>query len=980
MAAAAGHAVRAAQRLPAGALPLARPPQPPRAGSLLVPGAGRWASASVTAGVAHHNGGEEAAPGLAELATASQALRYYASQRHGLPLAEAAELLCRLRALQPSAHDERLRALVGDVVAQKDDLPLGRLVGVAQAVQAFGFQQELTSLTSLVMDSASFLPSDVVLSFARTLAISTRARGAAAGAGSQGARAAVFRILGEHVQEAMFDAAPSELAEALLALAVFYCSRSGGAPDPVLSRPRHREVFSTAAGLLLGGRAAEAPPGALVKCLRAYKLLLLGNPARPPAASTPPALGPGDSPAAGAEALQELPLRPSAPGVGGAAVELVPPALAEALAPRLHDLPVRDVVRSLHALTSLHARGVAPLDSRGEALCRAALQQLDLRADELSLRDLAFALRALSTLVSPAAPVGTAVTLAVSPELLLKLYGEVQHHIPALTLEDALTIARAADKMSGIARPGEVVELLAAEVLRELRNLRPQHVCDAVATFGNLRFQDAGFLRSMSYTFRSKLSEFLPRQVAVTLHSFARFGVQDHRIYTKAAPEVVRNIVGFQPRDMALAVWAFARAMHINRPLFTKVQEDLKRQGMSRTTPADISMLLWSFARVDWDIDQELLSTFANRIARATSTFPRVALLVTCLAFTRLGFAQQPILVELYRSLYSRLPELSDPQLAFSYFLYSTSGVRDEPLLRRFVFESAQRLPRLHGQDLSNVLLACSRTLTPASLAQMDDLGSSLRERVFGQLRRLGPAPLLGVFLAAPQVFSVSHEESLQIMDAMAPHLPNLGATELARCLLATARVEVVHEPFLMPLFQQLRQRRGQLSAPDVVSCIWSVHMLGFCAPKFRRTLGFVLLRHVKARKVAARTFRDLLPALVQLGFWERLPNSLRRSVWRLASDELRRGVSPPPSPRLKAAQGGEAAKPKPWRLPAIESIRQRCRRDRRADQQSGAEVPKGRHEQELRERQEERELAEERPPTDGRTAVSDFISLVRRL
>ena len=35
------------------------------------------------------------------------------------------------------------------------------------------------------------------------------------------------------------------------------------------------------------------------------------------------------------------------------------------------------------------------------------------------------------------------------------------------------------------------------------------------------------------------------------------------------------------------------------------------------------------------------------------------ALLVSCLACARLGFAQQPVLVQLYRSLYARLPALT---------------------------------------------------------------------------------------------------------------------------------------------------------------------------------------------------------------------------------------------------------------------------------------------------------------------------------
>ena len=47
---------------------------------------------------------------------------------------------------------------------------------------------------------------------------------------------------------------------------------------------------------------------------------------------------------------------------------------------------------------------------------------------------------------------------------------------------------------------------------------------------------------------------------------------------------------------------------------------------------------------------------------------------------------------------------LTNPQLSFAFFLFSTSGVRDEPLLNRFLFESGRRLPALRGQDLSSFL------------------------------------------------------------------------------------------------------------------------------------------------------------------------------------------------------------------------------------------------------------------------------------
>merc|ERR1712194_276432 len=182
-----------------------------------------------------------------------------------------------------------------------------------------------------------------------------------------------------------------------------------------------------------------------------------------------------------------------------------------------------------------------------------------------------------------------------------------------------------------------------------------------------------------------------------------------------------------------------------------------------------------------------------NQVAQASSSFSPRSLVVTCLAFARLGFARQPVLVQLYRSVYAALPQLTDAQLAHTFFLFSTSGIKDDALLRRFVFESVQRLPQMRGQDLSNVLLACSRTLTKETLAGMDELGTSLRERVFDQLDGMQPAPVLGVFLALPQLFDLTDEEKIRIMETLRLHFPRMEVPDLSRCLLAAARAEVAH-------------------------------------------------------------------------------------------------------------------------------------------------------------------------------------------
>eukprot|EP00434_Breviolum_minutum_P001585 symbB.v1.2.001401.t2/scaffold75.1/size348941/7 len=88
--------------------------------------------------------------------------------------------------------------------------------------------------------------------------------------GSETVELAVFKLLGEHVLERMFDAAPLELAESLLAIAVFCCSRHHRLPDPALEVPWHPAVFDTAADCL-AAKVSELPAQVLLKSLRRSK-------------------------------------------------------------------------------------------------------------------------------------------------------------------------------------------------------------------------------------------------------------------------------------------------------------------------------------------------------------------------------------------------------------------------------------------------------------------------------------------------------------------------------------------------------------------------------------------------------------------------------------------------------------------------------------------------------------------------------------
>lgn len=760
---------------------------------------------------------------------ASDVLQHYVQGRAALALQELVELLRAAADLGASAHDERLSGLVQQVASQKGQLSLTALVDVSRAVEAFGFHRELGDIAAMIVESASFLSTDVILSFAKTLAIASQQ------AVNSELRAMVFRILGEHIAESMFETSPAALPEALLAIAVFRCGRDSAASDSALVSPWHHEIFESSA-ISIGSNPSCLSPKALVKCLRAYELFLVCGLRRDGMDNA-------------------LPMASKLPSV-----------LASALSSQLSDLSTTEIVRALHAKTRLHSNGLR-LDAASTTFCSAAIAELQLRTQEMGLLDIAFALRALATLARDKES-----SSLVQREPVLELYGEVQRHVSSLGTREALMIARTAQTLVPIGLIDNVLELLAAELVRGIRELSAAQLCDTTATFAKLRFKGAGFFGSLQTVFVQKLHRCLPRSIANASHGFAAAGFMEHSTCKAVGKHVVNNMLAFQPRDVALCAWSLAKVSHQHKAFFHSVQEDLKRQniGSSKLTPADVSMFLWSFSRVGLDLDPEVLSALAHYAAVHCSRddFSNTAVLVTCLAFARLGFAQQTILVNLHRSLYARLPSLGDSQLSLAFFLFSTSGVRDDALLRRFLFESSERLLGLRGQNLANIVLACSRTVTlpseatslpnmvdavvPASSAARDgvtapdNLRDLLREQVFANLEGMRTTPLLGVYLAAPSLLTLSRDETFQLASELQPRFKSMTASELAHALVATANAEMLHTQFLLPLFLAIRQRRDELSGAEVISCIWSVFTLGFCKPKFRRTLCYRLLHHVQ--------------------------------------------------------------------------------------------------------------------------------------
>ncbi|CAK9083584.1 unnamed protein product [Durusdinium trenchii] len=181
-------------------------------------------------------------------------------------------------------------------------------------------------------------------------------------------------------------------------------------------------------------------------------------------------------------------------------------------------------------------------------------------------------------------------------------------HVLVLTPQDALRCLRAARRVRPQLRPGAAMEVIEAEVLRGLHAFSGSELCDALQSFVRLKAQEPELLQSLGEAFSIQRNSMAPKQLSSALMSLARLQLREGPLFNEVVPEIVRDIVGYSHRDLSLCLWAMAKAQQKDLRLAHRVQQLYCEGQNSRSLqPMDVSMLLWSFSRLQWHAHPELL-------------------------------------------------------------------------------------------------------------------------------------------------------------------------------------------------------------------------------------------------------------------------------------------------------------------------------------------------------------------------------------
>ncbi|CEM19242.1 unnamed protein product [Vitrella brassicaformis CCMP3155] len=609
------------------------------------------------------------------------------------PLEPLLPLLSSLPRLNPSRTDRRYRSLLSFIWQQRNTLTPTELCQAAASLRQLDERQMLEAFGDTLVEGVSFFSSDVMASLSRTVAHMQGGRG---DSHRRGREEGFFEAVLDHmvVEPDLF--APEDFATSLLSLCMFHYPppSSSSPPSPPPFSSRLDTAFATCDGLMASD---SLPASSLIDLLEAHRLRR----------------------GYGVEGDREMYV-----------------CAGERLAGSLDDLGAAKVLRGLHALADLVGRRQG--DDRMNRVFGLFFRRLDSLYLDLTASDVAMALDAATKLLPQTPSRGDAGP--TSRRMLKRLLDGVKRTVGQMGRKHCLTVLRSVKELHRHwVRDADLLSLLEAQVTRELMHLTPAQLAFVVSSFAHMRYATHSSSSSSSNSNDSKANEdfwgllrgevaerlpsFEPKHMATSLWGLSKMGAMSRSLFNKAEIYVQQNIMGLSNCDIALTLWSFATMGIQPAPEALAVITAHLHKNVLTFSPTDLTQTLWSFTAFGAHIDPPLLSSFLTCVARQLRHLKTEELVIVAVALTRLGYRQQPILIELYRMVYAVADKLDVHQLAMVFFTFGMSGIRDDALVKRLCFRITQQADRLNPQDLSNILLGLSRLggrgVTPSFIESM---------------------------------------------------------------------------------------------------------------------------------------------------------------------------------------------------------------------------------------------------------------------
>ena len=492
--------------------------------------------------------------------------------------------------------------------------------------------------------------------------------------------------------------------------------------------------------------------------------------------------------------------------------------------------------------------------------------------------------------------------------LMWDIVGKILVKFDAVTLADCLMIVRTVPVCPSTR---DLMELCMAEIQRNMQLLTPRDVTDLLCFLKKTRYHtEIMNTTQLVDRFVWDMWIYTPRQLTLAQWSVSgRPGGVSEKVlsYLEQNPE---RLISFTNRDSVLLMSSLvADIPHCANPrsFVGRVSAISSNSELNPKTFnfQECSMLLLALGRLR-DYSKKLSIDQSSRSVSliSDSIIPRInhllrhphrsfkfsneSLLTGAWAFGLLGFKSQQVLVDLYRTLYSRASTLSPNQLAFSYFLFATlSGVRDDQITVDYTSRLIAVLPSVNNANLTNLLIAVRECRDVAFRDAVLDQVSVRRDS-------LTPDQLLTAATVSSQI---DDREGNLIIEKVESNLDIFSLPQLIRLFAIDAPIGELKWQIQVKLSALLKSvGTGHIVGSDALLLAGEIRRLGPRGVKTSLRVRFnkVLVDAIENRRIPTGLLLPNLNLVDDIGTWHCLPIGTQQSLWTKASEAQRRDVREP--------------------------------------------------------------------------------------
>lgn len=411
------------------------------------------------------------------------------------------------------------------------------------------------------------------------------------------------------------------------------------------------------------------------------------------------------------------------------------------------------------------------------------------------------------------------------------------------------------------------------------------------------------------------LPDLTPRQLSLCVWALARI---DPKTCADSIVESVLSLIDANPekaiamssRDRALLMDAGARCVvHSSNP--KQLLGTLTEFFVNPVSPSsfqECAMMLHSLARVR-DYSKKLGMDCSLMQGAASSIIPRISslirektvtnesLLTTAWAMALLGIKAQPVLVDLYRSLYARMDSLTSNQKSFALYLLTTSsGIRDSSIADAML--NTINIQELTNNNLVNTLVSIDRSAGRVAHA----ITEAVLDEVYRRHNTLKPDQLVTAASVAGKLDQRLISTGLnQLMSTIGTKMSTeFSFSDVAKLF----QIESLDTEFRYSVQRALTERlRGKrpvdFSPNDLLMIAHEIRKLGpyKVRTNFRVRFNRLLTLAIKNRMINTPSVLTNLRLIDDIGAWHCLPIDVQLTLWDKATDLQKIDVRPPLDP-----------------------------------------------------------------------------------